>query len=122
MLNHAQDESELGVVDADDQQAAGVRPSRSRRFGGDPGEVPDIEGDHDPSLAGRECKKLLILPTVELAFLVRGTDVMLLPQGGCDAAPGDVRVEEQLHGLVIPAATVVGLRLQGAVSSREIAA
>jgi len=101
VLNHAQDESELGVVDADDQQAAGVRPSRSRPFGGDPGEVPDIEGDHDPSLVGRERKKLLILPTVELAFLVRGTDVMLLPQGGCDAAPGDVRVEEQLHGLSV---------------------
>jgi hypothetical protein len=101
VLDHAQDESELGVVDADDQQAAGVRPSRSRPFGRDPGEVPDVEGDHDPSLVGRERKKLLILPTVELAFLVRGADVMLLAQSDRDAASGDVRVEEQPHGLSV---------------------
>src|SRR5258708_4322490 len=39
----------------------GVRRSRSRPFGRDPGEVPDVECDHDPSLVGRERENLLVL-------------------------------------------------------------
>ena len=101
MLDHAEDESELGVIDADDQQAAGVRPSRGCPFGRDPGEVRDVAGDHDPSLFGGEREQSLVIPTVELALLVGRADIMLLAQGGRDPARRDMRVEEQPHVLLI---------------------
>ena len=92
MFDQAQDEAELCVVDADDQQAAGVRSARCCPFGRDPCEVRDVEGDHDPILFGGELEQSLVVPPVELAFLVGGTDVVLVTQGGRDPARGDVRV------------------------------
>lgn len=92
MFDHAQDEAELGVVDADDQQAAGVRCGRGCPFGCDPGEVRDVDGDHNPIFFGGELEESLVVPPVELAFLVGSADVLLVAQGSCDPARGDVRV------------------------------
>jgi hypothetical protein len=78
-----------------------VRFSGCCPFGGDPGEVLDVEGDHDASLLGGESEEAFVLPTVEFAFLVSGADIVLLAQGGRDSARGHVRVEEQPHGLLI---------------------
>jgi len=78
-----------------------MRLSRRRPLGGDPGEVLDVERDHDASLLGGESEKAFVAPAVELAFLVGGAYFVLLAQGRRDTARGDVRVEEQPHGLLL---------------------
>ena len=65
------------------------------------GEVLDVESDHDASLLGGEREEAFVLPAVDFAFLVSGADIVLLAQSGRDAARGDVRVEEQPHGLLV---------------------
>jgi hypothetical protein len=68
------------VVDADDEKAAGMRSSGGRPLGRDPGEVFDVEGDHDSSIRCREVEQSLVLPTIELAFLGGGADIVVLAE------------------------------------------
>jgi hypothetical protein len=60
---------------ADDQQDPRVLGAGGSPFGGEPSEVLDVEGDHDAALGRGELEQALVLPSVEIAFLVGGADV-----------------------------------------------
>jgi len=93
-----EDRAELTMVDADDDRAARVHPSRLGPAPRDHGEVLDVERDEQPSFVRGERQQLLVGEAVELALLVRGAHVVAgATQRTGDAWTRDVRVEKQLH-------------------------
>lgn len=76
-VDYAQGEPEFAMVDADDEQAAGVRSARGCPFGRDAGKVGDVEGDHHPCLFGGEREQSVVVAAIEFAFLVGRADVVL---------------------------------------------
>jgi hypothetical protein len=90
------------VVDPHEDEAPGVVLAGSRPFGADPGEVLDVEGDHDAALGRGELEESVVFPGIELRLFVGGPDVVTaLTQPASDHAAGDVGVEEQPPGGVL---------------------
>lgn len=75
-LDHAQDQPELSVIDADDQQAPGMVAAARQPLAHQSREVPDVAGDQDPLLAGGEVEQRRVVPAVKRSLLVDGSYVV----------------------------------------------
>lgn len=95
-IDQPEDQPELGVVDADDEQAARVMVPSGKALADEPGEVLDVTCHDDSLLASSELQQRPVLPAVERTLLVNGPDIVAeLAYGRCDCAPGDVSVQQQ---------------------------
>ena len=95
-LDAARDQRELAVVDAVDEDDAGVRALRSRPVAQNPREVGDVVCDEDPLLARGERENLVVVQALERALLIERTHVMAgLLEPASHVGPGDVGVEQQ---------------------------
>lgn len=68
------------------------------------GEIADVAGDHDPLLAGCENEDLAVGQAGERCVAVECEHVVTpSAQRAADAPPGDVRVEQEAHALLVRA-------------------
>lgn len=120
-LDHAQREPEFAMVDADDQEAAGVVLAGAGPPADDAGEVADVEGDHD-SLFGRgQFEQGFVLHAVQLARLVGGEHVMAaFTQRAGDRAPRHVRVQQEPHQGLLDAGRVDRRKLASQLLERTL--
>lgn len=107
-LDHAENRAELAVINADEDRATGMLPSRFRPSLSYYREVAHIEGHQDALFVCRESEETFVAPTVEGAtvegaFLAgRPHVVTVCAQHRGDAAPRDMRVEEEPHAGHLP--------------------
>lgn len=121
-FDHAQDEAELAMVDPDQDQAPGVVLAGRRPLANDAREVPDVERDHDSLLVGGELEQCVVLPTIELALLVRRANVVAaLAKCSGDYTPRDVGVEKEPHGGLLEHDRVDGGKLALELRQRRLA-
>lgn len=97
-LDAARDQGGLAVVDAVDEDDAGVGALRGGLLAQDRGEVGDVVGDEDPLFGGGECEHLVIVEALQRRLLVQRAHVVTgLLEASSDLGPGDVGVEQQPH-------------------------
>lgn len=85
-LDHPDDGAELAVIDADDDDAAGVGSAFFCPSPDDPGEVGDVEGDEDPLFGRSQGEEFLVGHAVEFPLFVGSSDVVAcLPERPGDA-------------------------------------
>jgi hypothetical protein len=93
-LDAADDEIELAVVDAVDENHAGMRALCRGPLAQDAGEVADVVGDQDALVLVGEREHILIVEPLQVRFLIESADVV---SHGLQAAPDpgtrDVGVE-----------------------------
>ncbi len=95
-----QDQSELMLRDASDQNAAGVRPPFLGRLSEEGREVTDVERHHDSLLFGSQSEHLGIVDPLQITALVESEDIVApLPELVGNYAAGDMCVKQQAQGL-----------------------
>ncbi len=95
-----QDQSELMLRDASDQNAAGVRSPFLGRLSQEGREVTDVERHHDSLLFGSQSEHLGIVDALQVTALVESEHIVTpLPELVGDHPAGDMCVKQQAQGL-----------------------
>lgn len=95
-----QDQSELMLRDASDQNATCVRSPFLGRLSQEGREVTDVERHHDSLLFGSQGEHLGIVDALQVTALVESEHIMTrLPELVGDHAAGDMCVKQQAQGL-----------------------
>src|SRR5437868_5818923 len=97
-LETLKNEPELVMLKPYEQEAARMRPARSRPLGTEACEVTHVERHEDPVLGAGERQQLLVGPRVQSPFLGCGSRVVALSsERHGDPAHRDVRIEQETH-------------------------